>query len=1108
MKHQDYIKAFLRQVRARRTRTLGLRAAYFLLAYLAAALLVGSLLFYYYPAAHAHRAVIAGLLTLGFGALAFGLWRGFGGFSESQAALLAERRHPGLKNAVINASELETHLADPAAEARFSFDLIREQLARTRALIEKISTASILPDERTTVGRNLFFAFALMLALALWRLPDLLPRAADHFAHAPKPAPAEVAVSGGGPGETTGEAVQYRIEELGLEFNFPAYSQLARKTVRPSDGKVEALPGTEVKILVRVRPAPEGAELVLSGRDHFSMRRAAGEGFMSSFLVKEKGFYQFLIKDKAGQKHLLKKKYPITPVPDEAPQVVLFLANPKPVYHDNDKVQMFFEGSDDFGITGIDLVAFVAGKETRQRVERMKGNQRQAKGNYTWDLEKTVFEPGDKVEYFLEILDNDNVLGPNRGQSETFSFTIFDSRKEQENLILLQEELTEKLIAQLGTSLVDGATLAQAPVDMMGWKNHLIAASDNLIDIIGLAQRIHEQAENLESFPRPYLNLLRNIIAGLTEIRQEQIETLEKIKNTVLKTTPVGYSDFQMEELNGRLVAHLETDVLFLVRMTNRQKMDQVLDLDNQLSKLTHQLREEFEKLKNKKAPVSTPEIKAKLDQIRRTMQKIMDQLSRQTQAMPDEFLNPDAFKSLNLEEFSAALDNIMQLANQGKMDEALKALEKTMEDLKTLSSQLDQARDQMDNLVDMEMITRLEDSLAKIKDLEKRQKELLEKTTGIGNTLRAAQSKFFEQQIADLFVALKKDVNAIQSILKDNRDYLDSHPVMTRLLELMDQQASLGRQIQKRNQATLDSKKDETRQNSFAELNQLRREMSETVREIDHLRVLAFREYLTALPGIMEKYDTLEELASLGDLNEFNQLFKNTYPEIFQWQNNMRTAHNRRQDIGERMDTDLKEVTRLNSEISKKLGSMMRTLQESDRTLLSEKSKEEMERLAPLEGKMRSESEELARRFGQMNQQNPMVSPELAAKMSRTGRHMKQAESNLEGHSVERSINAENQALKELQEARDLLNEIKDANNEMAQSGRESSTLKFGTGRARDTRRGGSQRMQKEKVDLPSEDVYKVPSEFREEILKAMKKHTPKSYERMVMEYYKELVK
>jgi hypothetical protein len=34
------------------------------------------------------------------------------------------------------------------------------------------------------------------------------------------------------------------------------------------------------------------------------------------------------------------------------------------------------------------------------------------------------------------------------------------------------------------------------------------------------------------------------------------------------------------------------------------------------------------------------------------------------------------------------------------------------------------------------------------------------------------------------------------------------------------------------------------------------------------------------------------------------------------------------------------------------------------------------------------------------------------------------------------------------------------------------------------------------------------VPGEFREEILRAMKKHTPQDYQRMVSEYYKELVK
>jgi len=1107
MPAQNHIKDFLRRVQAKRARTLALRAAYFLLSYLAVAALFGALLFYHFPAARDYREILVGLFVLGLGGVAARLLGGIRGFSQDEAALLAERRHPGLNNALINASQLEPRLEEAAADAQFSRELIREQLQRTRALIANLSPASILPDERPAAGRTLLLVTGLIFGLALWSLPDLFPRAIDHFVNAPQPPPAEVARTGDEAPPAAG-AVKYRVEDLRLEFSFPAYSRLAGRTIHPSDGKVEALPGTEVKVLARVTPAPEGAELVLGGRDHFSMRPEDTSGFKSSFLVKEQGFYQFLVKDAAGEKHLLSKKYPITPVPDQAPQVVLFLANPKPVYYDNGKVQMFFEGSDDYGITGIDLVAFVGGKETRQRVERMKGNEREAKGSYTWDLAQTAFEPGDEVQYFLEIIDNDNVLGPNKGQSETFSFTIFDSRQEQENLILLQEELTEKLIAQLGTSLVEGAALAQAPADMMKWKNLLISTSDNLIDIIGLAQRIQEQAEKLESFPRPYLNLLKNIISGLTHIRQEQIETLEKIKNTVLKTTPVGYSDFQVTELNDRLVAHLETDVLFLVRMTNRQKMDQVMDLDNQLAKLTDQLKDEFEKLKDKKAPSATPEIKAKLDQIRQTMQKIMDQLSRQTQALPDEFLNPEAFKSLNLEEFSAALDNIMKLADEGKMDEALKALEKTMEDLKTMSNQLDQARSQMDNLVDMEMMGKLEDSLKKINDLEKRQKELLEETTEIGKSLRSAQAEFFEPQINDLFAALKKDVNAIQTLLKDNGRFLEGHPVMKRLLELMDRQADLNRQVREKNQAALDEKKEVDRQKIFSELKRLRHDLSETMQDIDALRVLSFRDYMTALPPIMEKYDTLEELAGLADLNEFNQLFKNTYPEIFQWQNNMRTAHNRREDIGNRMDTDLREVTRLNSEISKKLGSMMRTLQESDQTLLSENNKAELERQAPKQGAMQQETEEMARRFGEMNQQNPMVSPELSAKMSRTGRHMKRAESNLKGHSVEKSIDAENQALKELQDARNLLKEIKDANNEMAQNGQESSTLKFGTGRARDARRGGSARMQKEQVDLPSEDVYKVPSEFREEILKAMKKGTPKSYERMVMEYYKELVK
>ena len=87
------------------------------------------------------------------------------------------------------------------------------------------------------------------------------------------------------------------------------------------------------------------------------------------------------------------------------------------------------------------------------------------------------------------------------------------------------------------------------------------------------------------------------------------------------------------------------------------------------------------------------------------------------------------------------------------------------------------------------------------------------------------------------------------------------------------------------------------------------------------------------------------------------------------------------------------------------------------------------------------------------------------------------------------------------------MLNQMENPNGKARKAQRQT-PKKLGTGSSLDSRRGGSQRMQKERILLPSEDQYQAPKEFREEILNAMKKQTPKDYQRMVVEYYKNLVK
>jgi hypothetical protein len=142
---------------------------------------------------------------------------------------------------------------------------------------------------------------------------------------------------------------------------------------------------------------------------------------------------------------------------------------------------------------------------------------------------------------------------------------------------------------------------------------------------------------------------------------------------------------------------------------------------------------------------------------------------------------------------------------------------------------------------------------------------------------------------------------------------------------------------------------------------------------------------------------------------------------------------------------------------------------------------------------------------MSEMNRQNPLFSQEFSAKMSEAGKHMQSAENHLRQLNIPKSIDSENQALQQLAETRDMLREIRRAENSQKAS---DTSLRLGTGRSPDPRRGGSVRTQREKVELPSEDRYQAPMEFRDDILKAMKRQYPKKYERFVAEYYKELVK
>ena len=1113
MKQQAHIESFLKRVRSLRSRTLALHGTNLLLTYIAGSYLLACLLAWSYPPAvewvwPATGTFLGGLVYIVFKYFIRSL---FTPFSQDDAALLTESSYPDLNNALINSSQLGRRLEGSQLSNPVTLEFIRELHRRTAPVVKNIDPSSVIDRQSMTTGRNCLLATLSSLILIALFSPEFLIQGYEHWT-TPK-SPTQVSqLQSTDPHLLVPEAadVNYSIESLELAFHFPSYTGMKKESIKPSDGKIHVLPGTEVKISATTNAPVTGADLVFNEKDNFAMSTESAVVLKGSLLIKEKGFYQFRVKAPQGNKHLLAKKYPVTLGKDRPPNIVLFLANPKPVYFDTDKVNLFYEGKDDFGIKSVELIFFINGKIKRLPVKKFKHNEKDAKGSYTWTLAQMDVSPGDEVQYYLEIKDNDNVFGPNTGQSEAYTFTIFDSTKEMGNLIAMQEELTEKMIALLATGLVRGASLKNQPGNLMGWKQLFTTSADELIEIVTLAQRIHDRGKTIDQFPQSYLNLLKNITTGLSHIRRNQIDALNDLQETLHKPTRANFEEHSpYTSINDRMVGHLENDILFLVKMTNKQKLDRMMGLEEELNELTQTLREEFEKLKDQKSPSAPNELKSKIDKIRETLQKIMDQLSKQTQSMPDEFLNPNAFKRLNMDKFSASLEKMQDLVNRGKLEEALEELKKMAEDLQLLANKLNRADSESDNFIDPEIMEVLDESIRKLDQLKDRQQKLVEETTKMNRKLRQQQSKQFEDELNKLFEELLRNVNAIRELFKNDDKFLEEHEVMKQLHKLMDEEARLKRKVSELSQATIDSNQSEEEEldQHFAKLNKARREQSKIKQEKDSLRVNEFQRFKEALPQLLEKYDSLNELAKLQDLSEFANLFKKTYPDVLRWQNNMRMTPNLRENLSGKVDEDLKQATLLNNEIAKKLGSMIRSIRKNYDSSITEKQKQELDQLAKQESQMREETEQMSQLFEQLNKENPMIPPELQRGIGQTGRHMKRAEKNLRQQNIQEGIEAENLALKGLNDTRDMLNQMKNSNEKTGKT-QQQSPSKLGTGSNPDSRRGGSVRMQKERVLLPSEDQYQAPQEFREEILNAMKKQTPKDYQRMVMEYYRDLVK
>lgn len=206
------------------------------------------------------------------------------------------------------------------------------------------------------------------------------------------------------------------VRKIKVFLSFPRYTGFA--PVYGEGGEVRAVVGTEVRVEV-VANKPLGRAILNFEKGEDVRMEVEGRRAEGSFVVRRGDTYRVCLWDTFGVPNLDPIPYPVIPRRDEPPSVVIRF--PKEDYElgEDMEVPLRVEAEDDFGVTRMKLAYRREGTGQVSYIPlEVKSGGTRAEVEYLWDLGPLNLIPGDRVVYWAEAWDNDEISGPKVGKSE------------------------------------------------------------------------------------------------------------------------------------------------------------------------------------------------------------------------------------------------------------------------------------------------------------------------------------------------------------------------------------------------------------------------------------------------------------------------------------------------------------------------------------------------------------------------------------------------------------------------------------------------------------------------------------------------------------------
>ncbi len=547
------------------------------------------------------------------------------------------------------------------------------------------------------------------------------------------------------------------VQQLNVRLTYPSYSRIPAQALEINTGDVTALQGSRVEITASLSGAATTTASLLfdSGRSvptDLNGRTASG-----SFRVQGDDSYRIQLTSPEGIQNIDPITYRVKSIPDASPTAALLSPEALMDISAEMAVPLLVHITDDFGFSRMTLHYRLSESRFGAISDTFSGSdiaipfayQLDQEVPFEWDIKEVADldpVPGDVIDYYVEVWDNDGVGGAKPAQTrihqlrmpslaeryEALDDAEDDTQKSIEELLQEADEAREQF-EELREDLLENPEAGfheERLLEQLQERQQDLEAS-----VDAVAQRMEELAQDMQEndmVSEQTMDMFNELQEVVEEVRTpELMEALEQLQNAL--------ENMDLNEMQDALEKFEFSETMY------QERLERTLDLFKQF-----RVQQDME------------EVQQRAEELAETEDKLAEETAR---------LENEQAQEADGENQQPSERNEQLAKEQEQASEDMKALEEKMEEVLQRMEELDNMpsedmQDLLEDTQDQEMSQQMQDNAEQLRNNELQQAG--EQQQEMSQQLNQMSSQMNDMQMSMQGAQMQMNIAAIRAALED----------------------------------------------------------------------------------------------------------------------------------------------------------------------------------------------------------------------------------------------------------------------------------------------------------------------------------------------------